>query len=71
MDAKQSGKQEPEDPLGTWRGRGRLPVGEAVDDYLQRIREGPRNSPDLYPKMPRVLPRGTAARLLDEERGER
>ena len=35
------------------------------------VRVGAPNRPDLYPKMPRVLPEGTAARLLDEERGER
>ncbi len=35
------------------------------------VRVGAPNRTDLYPKMPRVLPKGTAARLLDEERGER
>ncbi len=32
-------KQEVEDPLLKWRGRGRLPGGGSVDAYLARIRE--------------------------------
>jgi len=34
-------------------------------------RPGDRNSPDLYPPMPPVLPSGEARRLLDLERGDR
>ncbi len=29
------------------------------------------NSPDLYPRMPRLAPDGTAQRLIDEDREER
>lgn len=36
-----------------------------------RIRPGGGNSPELYPVLPAIAPAGTAARLLDEERGER
>jgi prevent-host-death family protein len=32
---------------------------------------GVGNSPRLYPRLPKRLPRGKVARLLDEERGER
>lgn len=35
------------------------------------VRLGAPNRADLYPRIPRVLPPGTAQRLLDEERGER
>jgi len=28
-----------EDPFSRWKGRGRLPKGESVDSYLQRIRD--------------------------------
>ncbi len=31
-------KREPEDVLVKWRGRGRLPVGTDVDEYLRAIR---------------------------------
>ena len=71
MKATDAREREPEDPLAKWRGRGRLLVGKDVDAYLQRIRGGARNRPELYPRMPRVLPEGTVARLLNEERGER
>ena len=36
-----------------------------------RVRLGLPNRPDLYPELGRVMPPGSAARLLDEERGER
>ena len=36
-----------------------------------KVRLGAPNRADLYPRMPRSLPSGTASRLLDEERGER
>ncbi|HWW94253.1 MAG TPA: type II toxin-antitoxin system prevent-host-death family antitoxin [Vicinamibacteria bacterium] len=36
-----------------------------------RARVGLPNRPDLYPALGRVMPPGSAARLLDEERGER
>ena len=29
-----------ENPISAWRGRGRLPTGETVSDYLTIIREG-------------------------------
>jgi AbrB family looped-hinge helix DNA binding protein len=32
-------KSEPVDIVAKWRGRGRLPSGAAVDDYLRSIRE--------------------------------
>ena len=32
---------------------------------------GAANTPDLYPALPKRLPRGTMKRLLDEERGNR
>ena len=35
------------------------------------VRLGGRNHPGLYPLLPSVLPPGEAARLLDEERGDR
>jgi AbrB family looped-hinge helix DNA binding protein len=31
-------KSQTEDPLGKWRGKGLLPGGLSVDDYLRRIR---------------------------------
>jgi len=31
-------KQESQDPLSRWRGKGRLPIGKAVDDYLKAAR---------------------------------
>jgi antitoxin (DNA-binding transcriptional repressor) of toxin-antitoxin stability system len=36
-----------------------------------RARIGLPNRPDLYPALGPVVPRGSAAKLLDEERGER
>jgi hypothetical protein len=36
-----------------------------------RVRVGLPNSPDAYPALGPAMPRGSAARLLDEERGER
>ena len=35
------------------------------------VRLGAPNHPGLYPTLPRLVPPGTAKRLLDEERGER
>jgi len=32
-------KKVNEDPLERWRGKGKLPLGDSVDDYLQIIRE--------------------------------
>ena len=29
-----------ENPISAWRGRGCLPVGKSVDDYLATIRDG-------------------------------
>lgn len=31
-------KQESQDPVGRWKGKGRLPVGQSVDDYLRAVR---------------------------------
>jgi antitoxin PrlF len=31
-------KQESADPLSRWRGKGRLPLGGSVDDYLKVVR---------------------------------
>ena len=36
-----------------------------------RARVGLPNHPDLYPALAPVMPPGSAAKLLDEERGER
>ncbi len=36
-----------------------------------KVRLGGPNRAELYPRMPRLLPSGTALRLLDEERAER
>jgi antitoxin PrlF len=33
-------KVVPTDPIRSWRGRGKLPGGVRVDDYLDRSREG-------------------------------
>lgn len=33
-------KAVPEDVFRKWRGRGRLPGGVSVDDYLRRTRDG-------------------------------
>lgn len=36
-----------------------------------KIRLGAPNRPDLYPKLGKILPDGTALRWLDESRGDR
>jgi antitoxin (DNA-binding transcriptional repressor) of toxin-antitoxin stability system len=36
-----------------------------------RAHVGPPNRPDLYPALGPVMPPGSGAKLLDEERGER
>jgi antitoxin (DNA-binding transcriptional repressor) of toxin-antitoxin stability system len=48
-----------------------LPPG--VADLVRRglARAGAPNDPGLYRVLPRLAPDGTAARLLDEDRGER
>jgi antitoxin (DNA-binding transcriptional repressor) of toxin-antitoxin stability system len=49
----------------------RYPVlAEMARKGLVRLPVQP-NHPDAYPDLPPVAPPGTAARLLDEERGER
>lgn len=53
-----------------------LPEAAAYPELVRRarsgkVRLGAPNRADLYPRMPRSLPSGTASRLLDEERGER
>ena len=42
-------------------------------EYARRggVRIGGPNRPDLYPRLPRAVPEGMAAKLLDEQRGER
>ena len=32
-------KVTPEDPVSRWRGKGRLPVGRNVDEYVNIVRE--------------------------------
>ena len=32
-------KVQPEDVFRKWRGRGRIPAGNSVDEYLARVRE--------------------------------
>ena len=46
---------------------------DAWQDLIDRgvVRPGTGNRGVKYPKMKRVLPLGTAQRLLDEERGDR
>ena len=59
--------------------RGPLPGAAPADPHpglaelarQGRLRPGSVNEPDLYPALPRRTAEGTAARLLDEERGER
>lgn len=52
--------------------RVQLPYPALMDAVRQgRARIGMGNHPALYPKMSPLLPPGTAARLLDEERGPR
>lgn len=36
----------------------------------RRATLGAPNAPELYPKLPEILPKGSAARLLDDLRGE-
>ena len=59
--------------------RGPLPDAAPADPHpglaelarQGRLRPGSVNEPDLYPALPRRTAKGTAARLLDEEQGER
>ena len=53
-----------------------LPEATAYPELVRRarsgkVRLGAPNRADLYPRIPRSLPSGTARRLLDEERGDR
>ncbi len=49
-----------------------LPYPQLLDLARQgRVRLGMPNRPDLYPALGAPLPAGSAATLLDEERGER
>lgn len=49
-----------------------LPYPALVEVARQgRARLGLPNRPDLYPALGPVLPKGSAAKLLDDERGER
>lgn len=48
-------------------------TGERLAEMARRglVRLGAPNDRSLYPTLPRLVPPGTAKRLLDEERGER
>jgi antitoxin (DNA-binding transcriptional repressor) of toxin-antitoxin stability system len=49
-----------------------LPYPALLEAVQQgRVRLGMANRPELYRALPAVLPAGLAAKLLDEERGER
>lgn len=56
---------------------GGLPVPHDVPPGLLEMARrgsvtlGGPNHPGLYPRLPRLVPPGTAQQLLDEERGER
>ena len=54
-------------------GGGGMEQYPALADLARRgqVRLGEPNRPGLYPVLPAVTPPGTAARLLDEERGDR
>lgn len=49
------------------------PAAAGLEDLARRgdARIGLPNDPSVYPRLEPVLPPGTAARLLDAERGER
>lgn len=50
--------------------RAALPYPALIEAIRQgRARLGAPNRPDLYPALGAVMPEGSAARLLDEERG--
>jgi antitoxin (DNA-binding transcriptional repressor) of toxin-antitoxin stability system len=48
-------------------------ISPALLDLARRglVILGAPNDPSVYPTLPRLLPDGVSARLLDEERGER
>lgn len=48
-----------------------IPAGLADLAARGKVRLGGKNDPSLYRKLPRIAPRGTAKKLLDEDRGER
>ena len=48
-----------------------VPLGLLALARRGQITLGTTNDPALYPKLPRILKRLTAAQLLDEERGSR
>jgi prevent-host-death family protein len=58
-------------PLGYGAAAGDLHPGLLELARQRRATMGAPNVPELYPKLPRLLPEGGAARLLDELRGER
>lgn len=52
--------------------RGDVPYPALLEALRKgRVRLGTGNRPDLYPPLGPALSKGAAARLLDEERGER
>lgn len=54
---------------GPWASAPHAALLQAVRQ--RRARTGMGHRPELYPALSTVLPAGTVARLLDEERGER
>ena len=58
-------------PPGAPTARSDIPPGLLELARRGLLTLGGPNHPGLYPRMPRLLPPGTAQQLLDEERGER
>ena len=58
-------------PLGYTAPRSDIHAGLLELASQRRATLGAPNDPELYPKVPALLPDGTAARLLDELRGDR
>jgi prevent-host-death family protein len=58
-------------PPGQATSGSRVPSGLAALAKAGRLTLGADNDPELYPKLSRLLKRGRAAQLLDEERGLR
>jgi len=58
-------------PPGQGMGERGVPPGLVALARRGQITLGAHNDPALYPKLPPVLKRRTAAQLLDEERGSR
>jgi prevent-host-death family protein len=58
-------------PPGQGNERSSAPSGLVILAKAGRLTLGAENAPTAYPKLPRLLRRGRAAALLDEERGSR